>query len=176
MALLGLGSVAASLLLPGRNAMAALPADMPRWLELVNLHTGEAASVAFRITGELVTPAVASLQHVLRDHRSGEGHAIDPALFDQMADLAASAGVEPRFQIISGYRSPKTNAALNAKSDGVAVKSLHMEGRAIDLRLRGVKTLRVSELALSQQRGGVGYYAGSDFVHIDTGRVRTWKG
>ena len=95
---------------------------------------------------------------------------------DLLADLAEMAGVDPRFQIISGYRSPETNAALHERSAGVAVKSMHLEGRAIDVRLHGVSCARLGELARTVQRGGVGYYRSSDFVHIDTGRIRSWQG
>jgi uncharacterized protein YcbK (DUF882 family) len=83
---------------------------------------------------------------------------------------------QPRYEIISGYRSPVTNAALHERSSGVSSKSLHMEGRAIDVRLRGVDCARLNELALAMARGGVGYYASSRFVHLDTGRVRRWTG
>jgi uncharacterized protein YcbK (DUF882 family) len=97
-------------------------------------------------------------------------------LFDQLADLAAAAGVEPRYEIISGYRSPQTNDRLAAASGGVAKRSLHMQGRAIDVRLKGVSCARLRDLALVAGRGGVGYYRSSDFVHLDTGRVRAWAG
>ena len=155
------------------------PAAAPqteRWLELKNTHTGESAKVTFRNAEGLVADALTSLQHVLRDHRSGEQHEMDARLYDLLADLAAAAGVEPRYEIISGYRSPVTNAALHERSSGVSSKSLHMEGRAIDVRLRGVDCARLNELALAMARGGVGYYASSRFVHLDTGRVRRWTG
>ncbi len=101
---------------------------------------------------------------------------MDARLYDQLADLADAAGVEPHYEIISGYRSPATNAALHERSSGVSSKSLHMQGRAMDVRLRSVETARLNELALAQARGGVGYYPGSRFVHLDTGRVRRWQG
>ena len=101
---------------------------------------------------------------------------MDRRLFDLLHDVAVTAGREPRYEVISGYRSPETNAMLNARSSGVAKKSLHMQGRAIDVRLSGYRTDRLRELALAAQQGGVGYYRKSDFVHLDTGRVRTWSG
>lgn len=174
------GALAAAAALPAARLAhgAALPSFSAgeRWLELVNLHTGETASVAFRDAAGFVARAVARLQHLLRDHRTNELHPIDPALFDQLADLAISAGREPRYEIISGYRSAHTNAQLNARSSGVAKRSLHMQGRAVDVRLTGFSTAKLRDLALGMQRGGVGYYARSNFVHLDTGRVRSWQG
>lgn len=146
------------------------------WLELFNTHTAESLQVAYRSAEGLVAPAIERLQWLLRDHRSGEAAHIDIALYDQLAALAAAAGVEPRFEIISGYRSPRTNASLRAAGRGVATRSLHMQGRAIDVRLRGVKTSALRDLAVAAGRGGVGFYRGSDFVHLDTGRVRQWAG
>ncbi len=147
-----------------------------RWLELVNTHTSEAISLAYRDARGLVAPALSKLQWLLRDHRANEAATMDPLLFDQLADLAAAAGVEPRYQIISGYRSPRTNALLSGAGRGVARRSLHMEGRAIDVRLRGVSCSDLRDLALGEARGGVGYYRKSDFVHLDPGRVRAWAG
>jgi len=112
----------------------------------------------------------------MRDHRNGESHDIDPALYDQLYDLALAAKCDPRFEIISGYRSPESNARMAAASHGVAKHSLHMEGRAIDIRMHGCSCADVRDLALAAAKGGVGYYRHSDFVHIDTGRFRTWNG
>lgn len=147
-----------------------------RWLELLNTHTGETVSVAYRSAQGLVRSALGRLDWLLRDHRAGEQHPMDAALFDQLADLAAAADREPRYEIISGYRSPRTNARLAAAGRGVARRSLHMDGRAVDVRLRGVACAELRDLAIAMQRGGVGYYARSDFVHLDTGRVRRWVG
>lgn len=147
-----------------------------RTLELFNTHTGERISTAFRSITGYVAASLSKLDHLLRDHRANEAHRIDPALYDQLADLALAAGREPRFEIISGYRSPGTNAKLASASGGVATKSLHMQGRALDIRLKGVSCADLRDLALQMQRGGVGYYRRSDFVHVDTGRVRQWAG
>ncbi len=147
-----------------------------RWIELVNTHTAEVAQVKFATADGFVSEALDRLQHLLRDYRVDEQHAMDPGLYLQLSDLATAAGREPRFQVISGYRSPHTNAQLRAVGHGVAEHSLHMEGRAIDVRLHGCTCSRLRDLALAVQRGGVGYYARSDFVHIDTGRVRFWTG
>ncbi|MFO1427215.1 MAG: DUF882 domain-containing protein [Steroidobacteraceae bacterium] len=121
-------------------------------------------------------PALSRLDWLLRDFRANEQTQMDPLLYDQLADLAVAAGVEPRFEVISGYRSPRTNAALAEAGHGVARYSLHMEGRAIDVRLRGVDQRHAARPRARGARGGVGYYRDSDFVHVDTGRVRTWTG
>jgi uncharacterized protein YcbK (DUF882 family) len=152
------------------------PSAAARWLELVNTHTGETLGVAYRTASGLAHEAIGRLEHLLRDHRANEQHPIDTGLYDQLADLARAAGRDPRFEVISGYRSPRTNAALAEQGHGVATHSLHMEGRAIDVRLLGFGCDRLRDLALAAGRGGVGYYERSDFVHIDTGRVRTWSG
>ena len=145
----------------------------PRSINLVNLHTGERFSDIYFESGAPVPEALAALNAVLRDHRTGDVHALDPALFDWMTSLQHRLG-GTEFGIISGYRSPKSNAQLRTKSNGVAKKSWHMQGRAIDLRLSGIDTAALRKLAIADGRGGVGYYAKSDFVHIDTGRPRSW--
>jgi uncharacterized protein YcbK (DUF882 family) len=166
----------AGVLVPRRaRALDAAP-RRDRWLELASTHTGEVLSVAYRSAAGLVDDAVQRLQHLLRDHRNDAQHPMDTGLYDLLADLAERAGVDPRFQIISGYRSPQTNAALHERSAGVAVRSLHLQGRAIDVRLHGVGCDRLAQLALDAARGGVGYYGRSDFVHVDTGAVRRWQG
>jgi uncharacterized protein YcbK (DUF882 family) len=138
-------------------------------LELTNTHTNEVVRVP--------RDTFAQFDHVLRDHRTGEQFAMDRALYDLLVDLAAAAGREPRYEIISGYRSPTTNAKLASRpGSGVSSRSLHMQGRAIDVRLKGYPTAKLRDLALAMKRGGVGYYPRSDFVHLDTGRVRSWAG
>jgi uncharacterized protein YcbK (DUF882 family) len=158
------------------RAAAAAEAGGERWIELVNTHTGEVVSVAFATATGFVPSALGKLQNLLRDFRANEQHPMDSGLYLQLTDLARAAGREPRFEVISGYRSPRTNAGLRAAGHGVAEHSLHMEGRAIDVRLHGCSCSTLRDLALAAGRGGVGYYARSDFVHIDTGRVRFWRG
>jgi len=148
----------------------------PRWLELTSLHSGETVMVRWSPDGALEADAPGRLKHVLRDRRNGDELEMDPALFELLVDLAAEAKVAPRYEVISGYRSPESNAKMHARSSGVAEKSLHMQGRAIDVRLRGVDTLRLATLARAMKRGGVGYYRKGGFVHVDTGRVRIWDG
>ena len=111
---------------------------------------------------------------MLRDWRTGEVYQIDPVLLDDIFDLQARLGNRGAVRVISGYRSPKTNAALAGAGRGVAKRSLHMQGRAIDLALPGVPTLEIRDAALAMGRGGVGTYSKSGFVHLDTGRVRRW--
>lgn len=147
-----------------------------RVIELFNTHTSERLRLAYRSATGFVPDSLAKLQWLLRDHRANESAPIDPQLFDQLAALAAAAGVEPRYQIISGYRSPNTNARLASAGRGVATRSLHMQGKAIDVRLHGVPCDALRDLALAAAQGGVGYYQKSDFVHLDTGRVRSWAG
>jgi len=176
--MLGAATAAASLLpapavADAPSAVAARP--LTRWLELFNTHTSETLQVAYRDASGFVGASMDKLRWLLRDHRANEAGAIDGALFDQLADFAAQLGVEPRFQVISGYRSSRTNEMLRrAGGGGVARKSLHMQGRAIDVRLRGVSCADLRDVAIAARRGGVGYYRRSDFVHLDTGAARAW--
>jgi uncharacterized protein YcbK (DUF882 family) len=149
-------------------------APTARALSLINTHTGETFSDAFWENGAYVPDALAAINGVMRDHRSGEVHTIDSRLLDTLSDLKLQLGASAPYQIISGYRSPTTNAAMHAASSGVASRSLHMDGMAIDVRVRGVELTTLRDAALGMQRGGVGFYPDSDFVHIDTGRVRRW--
>jgi uncharacterized protein YcbK (DUF882 family) len=143
---------------------------------LRNVHTGEKLDVEFFRSGEYLPGSLAAIQVLLRDFRNGEQHAIDPQLLDYLYDVARSLRVEPVFGVISGYRSPQTNERLRESGSGVARHSLHLEGRAIDVRLAGVDCAELAGRALELARGGVGYYRRSDFVHLDTGAFRTWKG
>lgn len=152
----------------------ALALTESRKLSLVNTHTGESLAVSYFKAGSYDSLGLEQVARVLRDHRTGDVHPIDPALLDLLHDLQALADRDDAFQVISGYRSPQTNSMLNARSSGVASRSLHMDGKAIDIRLTGFPTKKLHQLAISMKRGGVGYYATSDFVHVDTGRVRYW--
>jgi uncharacterized protein YcbK (DUF882 family) len=145
-----------------------------RSLTLVHTHTGETLSTVYFQNGNYLAPSLEHVNHFLRDFRTNEVHSIDPGLLDILFDLQAQAHHAGPFEVISGYRSPQTNAALRRQSSAVAEHSLHMEGRAIDIRLRGFATAKLRDLAIALHRGGVGYYAASDFVHVDTGRVRVW--
>jgi uncharacterized protein YcbK (DUF882 family) len=147
-----------------------------RALAFESLHTGEKLAAEYWANGRYVPDALREIDHVLRDFRTGEVHAIDPDLLDLLHRLHAKLGSEAPFQVISGYRSPATNAALHAGSDGVAVHSLHLQGMAIDIRLADRPLDAVHRAALDLSAGGVGYYPQSDFVHVDVGRVRRWAG
>jgi uncharacterized protein YcbK (DUF882 family) len=148
-----------------------------RHIELLNTHTSESVSLVFRRGQEYVASALASLRHLLRDHRNNEAHDMDARLFDQLHGLALAAHCEPRFEIISGYRSAESNDKMSSRpGSGVAKKSLHTQGRALDVRLKSCRCTDLRDLALAAKQGGVGYYRRSDFVHIDTGAFRTWVG
>jgi uncharacterized protein YcbK (DUF882 family) len=180
-ALLGLGAFAGVLGCAATVVSAAVAAGTDdakarRWIELKSLHTGEVLKVSFDREAGPDPADLARLQHVLRDYRVNEEHTMDAALFGLLSDLAEATGHEARYEVISGYRSPRTNAKLHAEGHGVAEHSLHMEGRAIDVRLLGCDLETFRDAALEAGRGGVGYYPSSKFVHIDTGRVRTWTG
>jgi uncharacterized protein YcbK (DUF882 family) len=163
----------------GRPARAAGPefqAMTAKRIALVNLHTAETLDLEFCRGGAYVPDSLAAIRVLLRDFRNDEQHAIDPRLMDYLYDVAQHLRVDPVFSVISGYRSPQTNEKLRERSNGVARRSLHLEGRAIDVRLAGVDCADLAGRALGLTRGGVGYYAKSDFVHLDTGAFRTWKG
>jgi uncharacterized protein YcbK (DUF882 family) len=150
-------------------------ADVKR-LFLHHLHTGETIKTVYWQDGAYVGGALDEARHVLRDWRNGQQHPMDPKLFDVFHDLSARLEVDRPIQIVCGYRSPATNAMLHARSSEVAKHSLHLEGRATDLRIEGVDLVHLRKAALSLRRGGVGFYPVSDFVHVDTGPVRQWSG
>lgn len=146
----------------------------PAGLSFLNLHTGESLQTAIMPDTDLGSATLGPVNRILRDHRSGESTVMDPDLLKNLAILQAEVGVAGPFHVISGYRSPKTNAKLRAAGRGVATKSLHMQGKAIDIRLPGCDLHTLKDAARSLKCGGVGYYAKSNFVHMDTGRVRYW--
>jgi len=145
-----------------------------RHLALQNLHTGERVSQPYWLQGHYLPESLATINAVLRDHRSGEIHPIDPALLDLLSALQQRVGSRHEYHVISGYRSPATNDSLRSKSKGVAKRSLHMQGRAIDIRLPGTPLANLHRAASDMKSGGVGLYTGSNFIHVDTGRVRYW--
>jgi uncharacterized protein YcbK (DUF882 family) len=144
-----------------------------RSLAFRHTHTDERLEVVYFAHGRYLPDGLARIDRVLRDFRTGEIHPIDPHLVDVLFALHVGCG-GGSFEIISGYRSPKTNGMLRRATSGVAARSLHLEGRAIDVRLAGFDTARLRAAAIALGRGGVGYYPDSDFVHLDTGRVRAW--
>lgn len=145
-----------------------------RQLDFYHTHTKDSLSIVYHDGSNYIPAALEQINNFLSDFRNGAVHAIDPATLDILFRLRAHFGGAATFEIISAYRSPETNAMLRAKGRDVAKRSLHMEGKAIDARLRGVDTTGLRDAAIALQLGGVGYYRESDFVHVDNGRVRTW--
>lgn len=171
-------------LLTGGAALALASLAKPAWANLLqapartlsfdNLHTGEKLNLEYWAGGQYVPQALESINYLLRDYRNGEVHAIHPDLLDLLHVLHGQLGSARPFEVISGYRSPATNAMLHEHSEGVAKHSLHMEGMAIDIRLTDRQLADLHNAALAMRAGGVGYYPSLDFVHVDVGRVRRW--
>lgn len=167
-------AAAPALVLPARAQAVAPPAPL-RGLVMNHLHTHEHIDVVYARGGSYLPDALGSLDHFLRDHYSGEIGRIDPTLHDLLHAVRRELGTSQPFQVISGYRTPATNKHLKAtRGGGVARHSLHMEGRAIDVRLPGIALADLRDAARSLKAGGVGFYPHEQFVHIDTGRVRHW--
>lgn len=145
-------------------------------LSFYHTHTGKRLDVVFSRNGTHVPEALDDINAFLSDFRTGDAVEIDPELLDLIYDVRVALGSQGAYHVISAYRSPATNEMLRgrSKTSGVAKNSQHTHGKAIDLRLEGVPTIALRDQAIAMQRGGVGYYAKSDFVHIDTGRVRRW--
>ncbi len=144
-------------------------------LVLYNTHTAERIDIVYRRGDEYLPAALAKLDYFLRDHVTGDVRHFDPHLYDILSDLTAAVGHPGgEIEIVCGYRTPTTNESLRAHTTGVAKHSLHIQAEAIDLRMPGINTLKLREAALALRRGGVGYYPHSDFIHVDTGRVRQW--
>ena len=167
------GAALATSLMPLPGNAHALPQPV-RSLSFDHTHTGEKLTVDYATGGGYDPQALQSLSQFLRDFRTGEAHPIEPRLFDQLYVLSRITGARKPFQVISAYRSPATNSDLRKHSSGVASHSLHLDGRAIDIRLPDVRLADLRDAALALKAGGVGYYPGSNFVHIDTGAVRRW--
>ncbi len=169
----------AGVLLPGaaNRALAFAPTSSAdaRRLSFNHLHTNERTALVYAMGQDFVPSALSHLNHFLRDHYSGAVGQMDPELYNVLHRVRRELGTELPFHVISGYRSPHTNETLRTtRGGGVAKRSLHMEGRAIDVRLPGVALTDLRDAAISLKAGGVGYYERSNFVHIDTGRVRSW--
>ncbi|HET7291570.1 MAG TPA: DUF882 domain-containing protein [Vicinamibacteria bacterium] len=154
---------------------AAVAAREERVLSFFHTHTSDRLTLPYFADGAYLPRSLARLDHFLRDLRTGEEHAIDPTLYDILHALRELTGTRQPFHVISGFRSAATNARLrSAPGSGVARASLHLQGQAIDIRLGDVSSAILRDAALELGRGGVGYYRQSDFVHVDTGRVRAW--
>ncbi len=171
--LLHAAALAAPALLSSRTSRAAV--GRTDRLDFVHARTGESLSVDWRVDGQTSADALRRVDRLLRDVRTGDVHPIDPALLDQLQRLARLTGTRAPFEVISGYRSPRTNDLLRRTGGGgVARRSLHLDGRAIDLRLADVPLASLRDAALELRAGGVGFYRSEGFVHLDTGRPRAW--
>ena len=166
------GAAAALLALPLGSAAARTP--VRRSLSFVHTHTGERLAAVYFQDGQYQAGELERINRLLRDFRTGDVHPIDTGVLDILADLRVLADHGEPYEVISGYRSPQTNAALRRHATGVAEHSLHLQGRAIDVRLPGFPTDKLRALALGMGRGGVGFYPQTDFVHLDNGCVRCW--
>jgi uncharacterized protein YcbK (DUF882 family) len=172
-AFLGLTALTTAIALAGVSRRAQASGER-RTLSFKHTHTGESLSAEYFVDGVYQIDVLDSIDHFLRDFRTGDTHAMDPDLLDLIHELALQTGVDAPYEVISAYRSPATNAMLHETTSGVSEHSQHMLGKAIDVRLPGFPTERLAEMARMMARGGVGYYPDSNFVHIDTGPVRSW--
>lgn len=143
-------------------------------LSFYNTHTGEKLTTTFWAEGVYIPEGLSEISHILRDHRSGIAAPMDVELFDLLYAIRSKMQSNQPFNVISGYRSAASNAKLRDSSSGVAKKSLHMEGKAIDINLPGRNLADLRKIAMAMKQGGVGYYPTSNFVHVDVGRVRSW--
>jgi len=174
---IAVGLLASGLLAPAPPHVGVPPsAPGPEYrLKFFHLHTGERLDIVYRKGGQYLSEALDHLDRYLRDHRTGSIRHYDPRIFDLLHDLTAKLGKPgAEIDVVCGYRTPWSNEFLRTHGHGVARQSLHMQAMAIDIRLPGVRTADLRDAALALQRGGVGYYAESDFVHVDVGRVRRW--
>jgi len=145
-----------------------------RRLKFRNAHTGESFSGVYRVGDKYIPDAFDQINHVLRDHRANKKYPMDPRVLDILYQVHKTTGRSDPLEILSGYRCPSTNRKLRSASGGVAKKSLHMKGKAIDFHIDGYSTARLRNIAKSLRAGGVGYYSRSDFIHVDSGDVRSW--
>jgi uncharacterized protein YcbK (DUF882 family) len=145
-----------------------------RELSFYNIHTGEKLSATYWSGSNYLDASIDEISWILRDYRTGIANPIDPKLLDLLYSLQAKVEHHGELHVISGYRSPETNAMLARRSSGVATHSYHMLGKAIDIRMPNFDTSRLYKAAISMKRGGTGYYSSSDFVHVDVGPVRHW--
>ncbi|MFB1486986.1 MULTISPECIES: YcbK family protein [unclassified Thiocapsa] len=156
-------------------ALAKKTVDRPRILAFNHLHTDERLAVTYRVGDRYQRTALQEINHFFRDFRTGDQVSMDPQLLDILYDVKIHLGdPDARFDVLSGYRSPRTNQMLRETSGGVAKNSLHLTGQAIDVRFPDLPTRQIRDAAIALGRGGVGYYRRSDFVHLDTGAVRRW--
>lgn len=162
--------------MPTALKAAMLPTEPPptRELAFYNIHTKEFVETCYYANGDYLPSGLARINRVLRDHRTGDITPMDTQLLDALYTIRCNLGDCGTFSVISGYRSPATNAMLRRVTSGVAKNSFHMQGKAIDIRLRGCPTHKLRDTCIQARAGGVGYYPKSNFVHVDVGPVRSW--
>ncbi len=159
--------------LPGTSMAGRL--SLPHYkVHLINAHTNEKFHGVYRVGNRYVPDALRKINSFMRDFRTNDVRSIDPKLIDILASIQVRSRQTTPIEILSGYRSPKTNNMLRKTSSGVAKKSYHLKGKAADLHIPGYSTNRLRKIATDLGVGGVGYYPRSDFIHVDTGDVRTW--
>ncbi|MFD0965507.1 DUF882 domain-containing protein [Seminibacterium arietis] len=174
---LSLGGAILGISLLPNSVLAAISTPKPRILSFRNINTGDKLSSEFHFGKGISTTNLKKLDYLLRDRRSNQIHPMDPKLFTKFYQIQNSLGIRnAEIQIICGYRSPATNAAMRRRSRGVATNSYHMRGQAIDFRIDGVPLAKIRQAAENLKSGGVGYYPKSNFIHVDTGPIRTWRG
>jgi uncharacterized protein YcbK (DUF882 family) len=166
-------AAAGALLLPSADAFANMLSKQRR-ITLFNTNTREEWGFVCAPQQNYDTDLLADFSHFLRDHRTDEARIMDPALLDLLYAVTVLSGGSGEYKIISGYRTPETNQMLRKVSHGVAEHSMHIQGKAIDLRTEDLSIRTIQQVALALQQGGVGYYPSSDFVHLDTGEIRAW--
>jgi uncharacterized protein YcbK (DUF882 family) len=170
-----LAALACVISLPLGATVRSAPAAPEYRLHFFHTHTGERLDIVYRRGNSYLPEALSRLNYYLRDHRTGDVHAYDPQVFDLLHDLTAAVGLpNAEIDVVCGYRTPWSNEFLRQHSDGVAQHSLHMQAKAIDIRVPGIHTAQLRDAALALHLGGVGYYAKSNFIHVDVGRVRRW--
>jgi len=168
------GYALATSLIPFENAIARMVKSSELELKLYSVHTGESVSAVFWADGKYQRDGLRELDYLLRDHRADKVGPMDIKLYPLLALLNKRIGNNKPISVISGYRTPETNSMLAKNSAGVAKKSFHMKGQAIDFRINGIDTRDIRDIGISLGVGGVGYYQRSDFVHFDTGPKRRW--
>jgi uncharacterized protein YcbK (DUF882 family) len=149
-----------------------LPVD--RSIKLYNAHTGEHLKATYWSKDHFVEDELQKINHLLRDHRTGEVEKMDIELLDLLYSIQLIRDTNKPIKVLSGYRSSKTNKMLSKRSEGVAKNSFHLKAQAIDINLPGTELKNLKKLATFLRRGGVGYYPRSGFMHIDTGPIRYW--
>jgi uncharacterized protein YcbK (DUF882 family) len=147
-----------------------------RSLALYNPHTKDSFNGVYWRNGKYVTDAIKNINHIMRDFHAHDIKQIDTHLMDLLSTISLKLKPEKPFHVISGYRSPETNAKLRKRGKGAAKNSYHIQGKAVDIRLPGYRTSELRRTAYKLKGGGVGYYPHQGFVHIDVGPIRYWKG